>query len=242
MKNRTTIGFLALLVLVGVASYLTHTNRALLGLPFGLGPGLDAPVSAILVAVFLIGFLPTAALFTLETTRRRRAARREEERASARAERERRLRHAVDHASDGRWTAVDEELAGVLADDPDDFRALLLRGEALRRRGLTGDALELHRRASVRYPESPAVLRQLVEDYRAHGEPEKAREVEDRLARGHSSLPAPPDDEVVEDPPPGDVDHADVAEGADDTTDDEPTDEPARDDDDEPVAESPSRA
>jgi predicted Zn-dependent protease len=75
-----------------------------------------------------------------------------------------------------------------LADRPEDFSALLLYGDVLRRRGRSEDALEVHRRASVLYPRSVAVLYQLADDYDAHGEPDVARQIRDRILRDFTGL------------------------------------------------------
>lgn len=183
MRVRTYIGILLGLVVVVLASYLTYQNQAFLQEPFQLGATTAVPLYVVLLAVFLVGFLPTVTLL-LVTTLRSDLAQRTQRRKGREAESLRAsYRRAVDLAADGQWARAASELEVVLADGSGDYDAGLLYGEVLRQLGRPDEALEVHRQAAVEYPLSVALLYQLADDYEARGEPEVAREIRSRVLR-----------------------------------------------------------
>lgn len=170
MRARIILGTLLGVAAVAVASYITYLNVDLLELRFRLLGELTAPIWVALAGLFLLGFLPPALLLVLralsgELDERRRRRRRRTARSLAAA-----LRRAVDAAADGQWPRVVDELAPVMGKKTEEFHALLLYGEALRRTGRPERATEVHRRASALYPESAAVLYQLAEDLEQQGD------------------------------------------------------------------------
>jgi lipopolysaccharide biosynthesis regulator YciM len=183
MRVRTYLGLLLSVVLIVSASYLTHQNRDLLYEPFRLGAQTAVPLYLVLLAVFLAGFLPTVTVLLVQTLKRdlglRRERRQRREARSLRAS----FRRAVDHRADGQWARALAELETVLADQPEDFDALLHYGEALRHLGRVDEAVEVHRRASAAFPQSVAILYQLAEDYEARGDAEVAEEIRARVLR-----------------------------------------------------------
>ncbi len=183
MRVRTFLGILLALVAVVAVSYLSNQNSELLTARFRLTQSTTVPVYAAVLAVFLLGFLPAVSVLLTQTLKRELARRRERkldrEARSLRSS----FRRAVDLRADGQWGRAAAELEGFLAGKPEDFSTLLLYGEVLRRQGRTDQALEVHRRASVLYPQSVAVLYQMAEDYEAAGEVEVAREIQDRILR-----------------------------------------------------------
>lgn len=183
MKFKTYIAILCGVVVVLVVASLALLNRELLFAPFAVGWDQRLPLWTALVGVFLLGLLPPLLLVSVQTlqkqlqVRRNRRLRREEESY------EHRFRRAVDLATDGRHGRAGEVLEALLVERPEDFSALLQFGEALRRVGRPAEALTVHRRASVLYPGSTALLQQLAADYEAAGEADVAREVRNRLLR-----------------------------------------------------------
>ncbi len=183
MRVRTFVGILFALAVVVAASYATHQNIELLRQPFRLTAERAVPLWGILVTVFLAGFLPVVTVLLIETLKRDLAQRRD--RRLSREARSLRgsFRRAVDLQVDGQWGRALVELERVLADQPEDFAALLRYGEVLRHQGRAAEAVEVHRRASVLYPQSVAVLYELAEDYQAAGEPAVAEQLHDRILR-----------------------------------------------------------
>lgn len=188
MRIQTLLGILFALVGSIVVAYLTQRNTELLRQPFAITDTGTVPVYAVLITVFLAGFLPVVTLLVIKTLRQDLASRRQR-----RFEREARslqgsYRRAVDFQQDGQWQRAATELEAVLAEQPDDFGTLLRFGEVLRRQGRAAEALDVHRRASVLYPQSLAVLYQLAADYEATGSPEVSREIGDRITREFPGL------------------------------------------------------
>lgn len=183
MRIRTVIGTLVTLVLVVLVAYLTQQNGGLLSQPFALTDQRAAPLYVVLVAVFLMGFLPVVSILVVQALRRdlaeRRVRRFDREADSARIS----FRRALDLRADGQWRKAAEEFEAALATQPEDFTGLLHLGEVMRRQGLGEEALELHRRASVLYPQSVALLYEMAEDYAAQGSFEVAKEIHDRILR-----------------------------------------------------------
>ena len=183
MRVRTFLGTLLALVVVVVASYLTHLNIELLTGRFALSERTTMPVYAAILAAFLLGFLPAVSVLLAQTLRRDLAQRRTRQLDREKRSADANFRRGVDLVADDQWAAAAEVLEGVLAERPEDFSALLHYGEALRRLGRHDEALEVHRRTSVLYPRSVATLYQLAQGYAAAGQPEVAEQVHDRILR-----------------------------------------------------------
>jgi lipopolysaccharide biosynthesis regulator YciM len=188
MRVQTLLGILVALVGTIVVAYLTQQNSDLLQQPFRLSEAGTVPVYVVLIAVFLLGFLPVVTRLVVKTLRQDLASRRQR-----RFEREARslqasYRRAVDLQEDGQWQRAAAEFETVLANQPEDFGTLLRFGEVLRRQGRVEEAIDVHRRASVLYPQSLAVLYQLADDYEAMGSSEVAREILDRISRDFQGL------------------------------------------------------
>lgn len=183
MRIRTFLAILLALLVVVSASHLTHQNSDLLVRGFRITPSVEVPLYAVLLTVFLLGFLPPVGVLLIQTLRRDLARRRDR-----RAQREARslegaFRRAADLQADGQWGKAAAELEVLLAEQHEDFAALLRYGEVLRHQGRAEEALEVHRRASVLYPHSVALLYQLAEDYEVRGEERVAREIRNRVLR-----------------------------------------------------------
>lgn len=188
MRIRSYLGILLAAVLVVAAGYLTHHNREVLHQPFRLNPQTSVSLWTVLVTVFLLGFLPTVTILTVQTLRRDLKLRKERRARRATQGLEAAYRRAVDLAADGQWAKALAELEPVVAAEPENHGALLAYGEALRRAGRAGEAIETHRRAAVAHPQSVAALYQLAEDYAAGGEAQVAREIRDRALRDFPGL------------------------------------------------------
>ena len=188
MRIQTLLGILFALVGSIVVAYLSQRNTELLRQPFALTDTGAVPVYVILIAVFLAGFLPVVTLLVIKTLRQDLASRRQRRFEREARSRQGGFRRAVDLQDDGQLERAAAELESVLAEEPDDFGTLLRFGEILRRQGRIDEALDVHRRASVLYPQSAAVLYQLAADYEAAGSPEVGREVLDRIIREFPGL------------------------------------------------------
>lgn len=186
MRVRTFLGILLAVVAAIAVSYISNLNTDLLATRFAATPTVSVSLAWALIFCFLLGFLPTVTILLIQTLKKdlanRRARRREREAKSL----DHSFRRAVDYQYDGLWGKASAELEGLLAERPEDFSMLLRYGEVLRSRGRTEEALEVHRRASVLYPRSVAVLYQLADDYSASGENEVAEQIRDRILRDFS--------------------------------------------------------
>ena len=183
MRLRTLVGLIAALIVVVSVAYLSNQNDSLLNQPFRLTEQSSIPVYGVLLAVFLLGFVPAVTVLVTQTLKRDLARRRERRRTREDKSLRGTFRRALDFQADGQWGKAAAELEGVLAEKPEDFSTLLAYGEVLRHQGRSTEALEVHRRASVLYPRSVAVLYQLAEDYEVGGELEVARQIRDRVLR-----------------------------------------------------------
>lgn len=183
MRVRTFLGVLLALVATLAVSYISNLNTESLALRFALTPNFSVSLGWALVFCFLLGFLPTVSVLLAGTLKRdltsRRARRLEREAKSL----DHSFRRAVDYQCDGLLGKAAGELEGLLAVRPEDFSSLIRYGEVLRSQGRTEEALEVHRRASVLYPRSVAVLYQLADDYSARGESEVADQIRERILR-----------------------------------------------------------
>ena len=183
MQLRNTIGVLIGLFLVFEAASLAAGNPHLLDQRLHLGFGLELPLYAAFFLAFVAGFLPPA-LYLLQRNLHQDLARRRDRRRDREAQSlTQRFRRAVDLEVDGQWAKAAAELETLLSDKPEDFATLLRYGEVLRLLGRPDDALEVHRRASLLYPQSVALLYQLAADYDARGEADVAHEVRNRILR-----------------------------------------------------------
>lgn len=188
MKLRTFLGILLALFVVIAVAYLSTLNPDLLSQRFAVSENLSLPVHSVFIIVFLLGFLPAVSVLVVRTLRQELAQRRQRkldrEQKSTRGS----FRRAVDLETDGQYARAAAELESCLVDQPEDFSALLAYGEVLRRSGRVEEALEVHRRASVLYPRSVAVLYQLADDYEARGETEVGDQIRDRILRDFPGL------------------------------------------------------
>jgi tetratricopeptide (TPR) repeat protein len=185
MRVRTYLGFLLTGALAVWASYLTRQNHDLMYRLFRVSETVEVPLYFAFVGLFLIGFLPAGTVLLVRTIqqelelRKRRKAQREEKAQRATFQR------GVDFLADGQPARAVAAFQELLAQRPDDFVPLLHYGEALRRLGRSEEALETHRRASVLYPHSVAILHHLIEDYEAKGNEGVAAEIRARLLRDY---------------------------------------------------------
>lgn len=181
---RTFVGIPLAAVLIFYIAFLTPLNfEVLVEQRFHLNSDTSIPVYAALLVVFLAGLLPPAILLAIQALRRDLAARRARRRSREVGSLDQRFRRAVDFHDDGQWKNAAAELEVLLSERPDDFTTLLRYGEVLRHQGKTTEALEVHRRASVLYPRSVALLYQLSEDYEALGDATAGREIRNRILR-----------------------------------------------------------
>lgn len=188
MRIRTLVGILIALVLLVLLSSVAHQNIALLHQPVKLTSTKSLPVWSVLLGIFLLGFLPPVFSLVVQTLKRDLAQRRDRRRLREKKSMYGSFRRAVDLESDGQWSKAAAELGGLLAERPQDFAALLRYGEVLRLQGKRQEALEVHRRASVLYPHSVALLYQLGDDYESLGEGQVAHEIRDRILRDFPGL------------------------------------------------------
>jgi predicted Zn-dependent protease len=183
MRIRTFAGVLLALVSIVSVSFFAQLNIDLLQGEFKLSSTVAIPVYVALLSAFLAGFLPTVGVLLTQTLRRDLADRRARRKNRQEKSLEGAFRRAVDLSVDGQWERALDELGPVLVDRPQDFSTLLLHGEILRKRGDAAEALEVHRRASVLYPRSVALLLELAEDYDSLGDPEVSEQIRDRVLR-----------------------------------------------------------
>lgn len=183
MKIRTLAGTLIALAAVVLASYATQRNVGLMTERFSLGDSWTVPVYAVLLVVFLAGCLPPMIVLIVQSLRRDLGVRRDRRLVRQADSARGGFRRAVDWQTDGQWGKAAADFEAVSAEQPEDFSTLLRYGRVQRLRGLTAEAVEIHRRGSVLYPQSVAMLYELAEDYEAAGETEVARQVRDRILR-----------------------------------------------------------
>ena len=188
MRLRTFVGILVALLVVVAVSYLSNQNVELLSQRFEITSQRSIPLYAVVLAVFLLGFLPVVSVLLVRTLRGDLALRRERRLSREAKSRRGSFRRAVDYQVDGQWSRAAAELSALLAEQPEEFAALLLHGEVLRHQGKAQEALEVHRRASVLYPHSVAVLYQLAEDYEVLGDVEVAHQIRDRILRDYPGV------------------------------------------------------
>ncbi len=183
MQIRTYLGILLSVVVAVYVSFLTPLNFDLLVEPFLLDSEHSIPVWGALLLVFSAGLLPSVTVLLVQTLKRDLSERRERRRDRETESLDRRFRRAVDFHVDGQWSKAAAQLDVLLTERPEDFATLLRCGEVLRHQGKNQEALEVHRRASVLYPHSVALLYQLAEDYAALGDAQVAREIRNRILR-----------------------------------------------------------
>lgn len=188
MRLRTFVGILVALLVVVAASYLSHLNVELLGERFAITGSRSIPLYGVVLAVFLLGFVPVVSVLLVKTLKGDLAQRRERRLSREAKSRSGSFRRAVDFQADGQWGRASAELSALRGEQPEEFATLLRHGEVLRHQGKVQEALEVHRRASVLYPHSVAVLYQLAEDYEVLGEVEVARQIRDRVLRDYPGV------------------------------------------------------
>jgi predicted Zn-dependent protease len=188
MKIRTLAGVLLTLVAIVLVSFLVRENQDLLSHRLTLGESASISLAAALIGVFLLGLLPPVTVLVVQLLQRELDARRDRRLSREAESRQGSFRRALDYKADGQWGKAASELQSVLADKPEDFAALLHYGEVLRRQGQTAEALDVHRKASVLYPQSVALLYELAEDYTAMGDDEVGREIRNRILRDFAGV------------------------------------------------------
>lgn len=183
MRFRTFLGILLAVVAAIAVAYVSNLNSDLLQSRFSLTPKTSVALHVALLAAFLMGFLPTVSVLLGQTLKKDLASRRGRRQERQVKSLDMAYRRAVDYQSDGLWKKAAAELTNLLAERPEDFSALLRYGEVLRKLGRSDEALEVHRKASVLYPRSVAVLYQLADDYDSRGESEVGEQIRDRILR-----------------------------------------------------------
>lgn len=183
MKLRTYLGILLTVLLVVAASYLATQNADLLLQRFEVTASRAIPLWVALVGVFLLGFLPVATVLFVQSLERDLSLRRRRRSVRETESLDSRFRRALDLRADGQWSRAVVLLEEVLTERPEDFTTLGAYGEVLRHLGRVDEALDVHRRASVLYPHSVALLYQLADDYDARAEGAVADEVRNRILR-----------------------------------------------------------
>lgn len=183
MRFRTFASILFALAVVVSVSYFSSQNEEFLNQRFALTPSTSAPLYGVLIAVFLSGFLPAVSVLLVQSLKRDLDGRRER-RLSRQAKSLRgSFRRGIDYREDGQWGKAASEFEALQTEQPEDFGTLLYYGEALRELGRVDEAIEVHRRLSVLYPQGVAVLYQLAKDYETQGDDEIASQIHDRLLR-----------------------------------------------------------
>ena len=183
MQLRTYLGILLGVLVVVYVSFLTPLNLDLLVQPFQLGSEWSVPLYAALLVIFLAGLLPPVTALLVSSLKLDLKQRRERRRSREVESLDHRFRRATDFHFDGQLAKAAGSLDELLTERPEHFATLLRFGQALREKGDTDKALEVHRRASVLYPRSVALLYQLAEDYDATGETQVAHEIRNRILR-----------------------------------------------------------
>jgi len=183
MRPRTVLAILLALVAVVSVSYLSNLNYDLLTRRFSLSASSSLPVYGVLLGVFLLGFLPAGGVLLAQTLRRDLAVRRGRRESREARSLEGSYRRAVDFQVDGQWGKAASELESLLKGRAESFGALVRYGEVLRHLGRGEEALEVHRKASVLYPQNVSILYQLADDYELLGQHEVSRQIRDRILR-----------------------------------------------------------
>jgi lipopolysaccharide biosynthesis regulator YciM len=183
MRPRTVVAILLALAVVVSVSYLSNLNSELLTERFALSARSSLPVYLVLLSVFLLGFLPAVSALLAQGLKRDLEARRGRRQSREARSLEGSYRRAVDYQIDGQWGKAASELESLLKGRAESFGALVRYGEVLRHLGRAEEALEVHRKASVLYPQNVSILYQLTEDYEALGQLEVAKQIRDRILR-----------------------------------------------------------
>lgn len=183
MRFKTFASILFALAVVVSVSYLSSHNEDLLNQRFALTSATSAPLYGVLLAVFLIGFLPAVSVLLAQSLKRDLQERRERRKNREAKSLKGSFRRAIDFRADGQWGKAAAELEALMTEQPEDFGTLLYYGEALRELGRVDEAIDVHRRLSVLYPQGVAALYQLARDYEARAEPDVAEQIYDRVLR-----------------------------------------------------------
>jgi predicted Zn-dependent protease len=183
MRFRTFASMIFALAVVVSVSYFSSQNEDLLSERFALSATRSVPLYGVVIAVFLAGFLPAVSVLLVQSLKRDLEGRRERRLARESKSLRGSFRRALDFREDGQWGKAAAELEALQTEQPENFSALLYYGEALRELGREDEAIEVHRRLSVLYPQGVAVLYQLAKDYEAKGDMEVANQLYDRILR-----------------------------------------------------------
>lgn len=183
MKPRTVASLLVALLVVVLACFVSVLNRDLLVQPFRLSERWSVPVWAVLLAVFLAGFLPVALRLALQGARRDLDERERRRELRETESLDHSFRRALDLVADDQLVRAARELEVVLGERPDHYAALLLYGDSLRKLGRNEEALLAHQKAVAAAPRSVAPLYQLIEDYEGRGDHAVAEELRSRIVR-----------------------------------------------------------
>lgn len=183
MRFKTFASILFALAVVVSVSYLSSQNDELLDRRFALTPATSVPLYGVLIAVFFVGFLPAVSVLLTQSLQRDLQERRERRRSREAKSLKGSFRRAIDFRADGQWGKGAIELEALMTEQPEDFGTLLYYGEALRELGRVDEAIDVHRRLSVLYPQGVAALYELARDYEARAEPEVAEQIYDRVLR-----------------------------------------------------------
>lgn len=143
VKPRTVAGLLVALLVVVLASFVSVLNRDLLVQPFRLSEQWSVPVWAVLLVVFLVGFLPVALRLALQGARRdldEREKRRELREAESL---DHSFRRALDLHADDQLVRAARELEVVLESVPTTIRPCCSTATAC------GSSAETRRRSSL---------------------------------------------------------------------------------------------
>jgi lipopolysaccharide biosynthesis regulator YciM len=182
MKVRTFLFIiLAMAVLYALAVLFVDNRELLLERNVRVWGGLSLPVGVTLIVFLSIGVVITLlaglsreASVTVERWRRKKATRRSEEIEEG-------YSRGLAAVLEGREEEALGNFRAVLELDSRHFNTLLKLGEVLRHQGRYDDAIEYHRKAHHLKEDDTRPLYELVEDYEARGDLERARTVLGRI-------------------------------------------------------------
>ena len=177
MRVRTFLFILLAMMVVYAASSLFVSNREVLERPFHFWGGVNLPVGLALLIFLLAGAgisvlagLTREAGLLVERSRRRKATKRSEEI-------EEEYTRGLAAVLEGREEDALRHFRAVLERDSRHFNTLLKIGEVLRHEEKYAEAIEYHRKAHHLNEDDPRPLYDLVEDYEAKGDLDRARAV-----------------------------------------------------------------
>lgn len=191
MRVRTFLFILVAMGIIYAVASLFVTNREVLERSFHFWGGVDLPVGLTLLVFLVIGVVMTVlagltreAGMLVERSRRRKATRRAEEI-------EEEYSRGLTAVLEGRSEDALRHFRAVLERDSRHFNTLLKLGEVLRSQEKHAEAIEYHRKAHHLNEDDPRPLYDLVEDYEAKGDLDRARAVLGKIiALKKQSVPA----------------------------------------------------